>query len=213
MKTSYNKKFEQLQHLLLGAYETFYVWKTLQKEEYNKTYTINNGFWGAVLPALQHEWFIGLARLFENSKYTKNGKVFSMYSLIEEHPDKERVKMAKEFLDKNIKAIENITRIRDHRHAHNNVSFHVDPKESEKKFPIKYSEIEDIFEFTDKMLGILHPDDGHGYSLDHLKEEAERDTKDVIDGLEYFNNKRIEHRNLWVKNGAGTIHFPPKDNS
>lgn len=208
MAISYKQKFEQLQHLLLGAYETFYVWKALQNEKYNELYKINNGFWSAVIPALQHEWFIALARLFENSKYSKSGSVISVYSLIHEHPNKERAAQASDFLHKNKKVIQNISRIRDHRYAHNNANFLVNPKEFEARFSIKYAELEDMFEFSDKLLGLLHPEDGHGYTLDHMKKEAERDTKDAIDGLEYFNAKRKEHREKWRQEG-GDRTFPP----
>jgi hypothetical protein len=209
---TYEEKFKQLQTLLLAAYETFYVWKALQDEKYNDLYKKSSGFWSAIIPALQHEWFIGLARLFEDSQHTRSGKVVSVYSLISEHPNKERAGKASEFLDKNKGVINNIARIRDHRHAHNNANFFVNPKEFEKKFSIKYGDLEGMFEFSDKLLGILHPEDGHGYMLDHLKEEAERDTKDVMEGLQYFNTKRDEHRQKWVKDGIGSIHFPPKNN-
>jgi hypothetical protein len=207
---SYEAKFAQLQTLLLGAYETFYTWKALQNEEYNDLYKINNGFWSAVIPALQHEWFIGLARLFEDSKHSRSGTVVSVYSLIQEHPNKERAQQAKEFVEKNQRVIQNITRIRDHRHAHNNANFLINPKEFEKRFSIKYAELEGMFEFSGKLLGFLHPEDGHGYMLDHLKEEAERDTKDTMGALRYFNTKRKEHREKWVREG-GDPHFPAKD--
>jgi hypothetical protein len=207
---TYKQKFEQLQHLLLGAYATYYTWKALQKEEYNELYRINNDFWSAVIPALQHEWFIGLARLFEDSRYSKSGSVVSVFSLIAEHPNKERAKEAGIFLDKNQKVLKNITRIRDHRHAHNNAEFLINPQDFEKRFSIKYAELDEIFEFSDRILSFLHPEDGHGYVLGHLREEAERDTKDVMDGLEYFNTKRKEHREKWVKDGIGSPAFPPE---
>jgi len=210
---TYEEKFKQLQNLLLAAFETFYTWKTLQNEEYNDLYKINSGFWGAVIPALQHEWFIGLARLFEDSQYARSGAIVSVYSLISEHPNKERAAQATEFLDKNKKVINNIARIRDHRHAHNNANFLVNPKDFEKRFSIKYSELESMFEFSDQLLGILHPEDEHGYMLNHLKEEAERDTKGVVEGLRYFNTKRNEHRQRWLKDRVGSIHFPPKESN
>lgn len=210
MTISYKEKFEQLQHQLLGAYSTFYAWKALQSEKYNGLYSTNNGFWSVVIPALQHEWFLGLARLFEDSSYTRNGSVISVYSLISEHPNKKRAKKAVEFLDQNQNVITNISRVRDHRHAHNNAKFLVNPKEFEARFSIKYAELEDIFDFSDKLLGLLHPDDGHGYMLGHMKEEAERDTKDVMDGLGYFNAKRKAHREKWVQEG-GDLSFSLTD--
>jgi hypothetical protein len=208
---SYEDKFKQLQNLLLGAYETFYVWKALQKEEYNELFPVSNAFWVVTLPALQHEWFMGLARLFEDSSYSKSGAVVSVYSLIQEHPLKERTEIANDFLNKNKVVINNIARIRDYRHAHNNADFLINSKDFEKRFPIKYGEIEDIFEFTDKMLGILHPEDGHGYSLDHMKEEAERHTSDVMVGLKYFYQKREEYRRNWITTRQGKYEFPPEE--
>ncbi len=205
---TYKQKFQQLQHLLLGTYSTFYVWKILQNEEYNCLYKTDNGFWSVVLPALQHEWFIGLARIFEDSKYSKSGAVVSVYSLVMEHPVKERVKEVTLLLSENDKVIKNIARIRDHRYAHNNINFLINPKEFEKKFLIKYSEIERIFEFSDKLLSLLHPEDGHGYMLERLREEAERDSIDVMKSLTFFNKMRDEHRQKWVETGIGDPHFP-----
>lgn len=212
IKVSYKDKFDKLQGLLLSAYTTFYVWKRLQNEKNNDLYNFNKGFWAAVLPALQNDWFIGLARLFEDSRYAQSGEVISVHSLISEHANKRRVEEANEFLIKNSKVIKNIARIRDNRHAHNNARTLVDPKDFEKKFSVRYDELEAMFEFSDKILGILHPEDGHGYMLNHLKEEAERDTDDIIVGLRYFNTKRSNHRQKWVKEGIGSIHFPPKEN-
>ncbi len=208
----YKEKFEQLQHQLLASYSTFYVWKSLQKEEYNEFYKINNGFWSAVIPALQHEWFMGLARVFEDSAYSKKNKIISVHSLIQEHPNKQRAEAAQEFLDKNQKVIKNISRIRDHRHAHNNAKFLVNPEEFENIFSIQYSEIEHMFDFSGKLLSLLHPEDGHGYMLGHMKDEAELHTKDVMDGIRYFNFKRKEHRERYVKEG-GDYQFPPTDQS
>ena len=207
---SYEEKFRQFQSLFLASYETYYVWKALQNEEHNELFSFNNGFWSAVIPALQHEWFIGLARLFEDSVLSKQGTVVSVYALIESHPNQSKVKEASEFFDKNHVVINSITRIRDHRHAHNNMNALMNPKDFEKRFPLKYSEVEDIFEFADRILSILHPEDGHGYMLDHLKEDGERHTKDVIEALRYFNKKRNEYREKWMENG-NNYQFPPKE--
>lgn len=199
MVITYKEKFEQLQHLLLGAYETFYVWKVLQNQEYNELYTKNNGFWSAVIPALQNEWFMGLARLFEDSDDTKSGKVISVYSLTQEHPNKVRAKQASDFIDKNQQVIQNISRFRHVHLAHNNAKFLVNRKEFETRFSIKYIELEEIFKFSDSLLGILHPEEGHSYVLDHMKEVAERDTKDVMHGLVDFDLKREESRKRWIQ--------------
>ncbi len=208
---SYEDKFKQLQHQLLSAYETYYVWKTLQREEYNAVYKLNNGFWSAVLPALQHEWFMGLARIFECSSYSKSGKIISVHSLIETHPNATRAQKATDFLDTNSTVLFNIDRIRDLRYAHNNASYLTNTKVFGSRFEIKYTEIEEVFEFTDKMLGILHPEEDNGYSLDHLKKEAEFHTKDVLTGLKYFNEKRTEYRNNWQANLQQQYEFPPKN--
>lgn len=207
---SYKEKFEQFQHLMLAAFGTFYVWKSLQNEEYNDVYKMDGSFWSAVLPALQHEWFIGLARLFEESRYSSEGRVISVYVLMREHPDSVRVKEVGEFLKRNGRVLNNIARIRDHRHAHNNAQFLISPKDFQKRFEIKYSELEEIFEFANKLLGILHPEDDHGYVLDHLKKEAQTHTEDIVRAVRHFFAERNEHRKKWAHGEVDDPDFPSK---
>ncbi|MFA5172816.1 MAG: hypothetical protein WC435_00225 [Candidatus Paceibacterota bacterium] len=207
---TYKEKFEQLQDLLLGAFNTFYVWKALQTEENNDVYKEDGNFWSVVIPALQHEWFISLARLFEDSRFSDKGKVISVHALIKEHPNSTKVKDAKEFIQKNDRVFKNITRIRDLRHAHNNARFLVSPKGFEKKFELKYGELEEIFEFADKLLEILHPEDNYGYILDHMKDEARIHTEDIIRGLRYFFNERNKYRKRWVNGEVDGPDFPLK---
>lgn len=210
---SYEEKFKKTQDLLLGAFSTYYSWKSLQVPENQNIYNVNNDFWSVTIPALQHEWFLGLARIFEDSSYTRNGQVLSVYSLITNHPDNVRKQQAQDFLDKNKKVLTNIERVRDHFHAHNNLDALMNPKEFELRFSIKYDEIEEIFQFADKLLGILHPEDGHGFVLDHLKEEAEKDTQDVITGLKYFNKKRKDHYQSWTYNSTNIHDFPSEEDT
>jgi hypothetical protein len=44
--------------------------------------------------------------------------------------------------------------------------------------------------------------------LDHLREEAERDTVDVMKSLTFFNKMRDEYRQKWTETGAGSPYFP-----
>ncbi len=207
-EATYREKFDKITNLLLAAYLTFYVWKALQKEENNDVFT-GSEFWTVVIPALQHEWFIGLARLYEDSNYSKRGTVLSVYSLIPEHPDKERAKQAEDFLEKNAATLNSINRVRDHEHAHNNTTHLLKPGELFKRFPLKYHEIEELFEFTDKLLSILNPEEGHSWVVSHLREDAERDTEDVISGLRYFKTQRTKHRERYARGETDDHTFPP----
>lgn len=210
-KISYKDRFGQFQHQAIVAYEAYYVWKALQKPENQEIYNANSGFWSVALLALQNEWFMGLARLYEESSHSQSGKVISVHSLVSDHPNQERAKLAKAFVEQNRPVLNNIARIRDHRLAHNNAQLLTNPKEFEKRFSIKYADLDRIFEFTAELLGILYPDDGHGYALDHLKSEAEHHTDYLIDGLKYFYEQRKEHINKFVRGEINNPTFPPKN--
>ncbi|MDE1945458.1 MAG: hypothetical protein KGI03_04295 [Patescibacteria group bacterium] len=206
----YEKKFEQLQQRLVSAYATFYVWKALQNDAYNKIYKHHNPFWAAVLPALQHEWLIELARVYEDSSWSKAGVVVSAQALAREAPNAARAKEAVDLLQANNSTIQSIGRLRDNQLAHNNARHLSDPKKLLEKFPLKYADIEDVFELTHKILSLLHPEDGHGYMLDHVKKEAEIHTKGLMELVWWVQQKRDQHREEWRKTGVGSIHFPPE---
>ena len=91
---TYKLKFDAIKQQLLGALSTYYLWKTLRDSK--ELYLYNKEFWWLVIPALQNEWFMVLARLHESSQWTKSGKVLSIFSLLQDHPDTERAAKALE---------------------------------------------------------------------------------------------------------------------
>jgi hypothetical protein len=206
---SYAEKFKLLQDHLLAAFQTFEFWKTLQNPENQTVYNKNPAFWNTVFRSMQESWFMGLARIFEDSQYSESGKVLSVFGLVEEHPNQVRAQEARNFISENSAAIANINRIRDHHYAHNNTKHLADPSVLMERFPLKNEEIIKIFHFSDKLLSLLHPDDGNGYVLDHIQDEARRDANDVVAGLKYFNEKRDAHFEDTLNGKGFDFKFPP----
>jgi len=67
----YKSRFEVLYQLLARTHLCFYVWKGLQKKEYEVLFAKNSNFWSAVLFSLLEGWLQSLANTYEESKYSK----------------------------------------------------------------------------------------------------------------------------------------------
>jgi len=207
-KITYTKKFDEFQKLLLNAYNTFAVWKALQNEEYNETYKKHTPFWSAVLYSLQESWLLALARLYEESNYSKAGRVISVSALILDHPNQTRAKKAGTLLKENKTVLENIGKLRHHQLAHNNTAHLIDPKKLLTKFPIKYDEVDKIFKFTAELLSALNPQERHSYTLGSM-DEAKMSTKDLIKNIQYYQAKKREHLDKFTRGEIDSYKFLP----
>jgi hypothetical protein len=110
-KSEYKARFDSLYSNLLGACATFYTWKGLQDKNYEPAYGRAIYFWSATLIALQNEWLLSLAKCFEESSFSKQNKVISVYALLKHHPDSARAKQVEDFLKKHSKVIQPISRL------------------------------------------------------------------------------------------------------
>ena len=185
---TYKLKFDAIKQQLLGALSTYYLWKTLRDSK--ELYLYNKEFWWLVIPALQNEWFMVLARLHESSQWTKSGKVLSIFSLLQDHPDTERAAKAYKFLNDNSEILSKIKSYRHNINAHNNLEVIGNKGKFEADNIILYSEIESFFNFTSEMLSILENNNGVGYMLEHIKDEAKFSGLHTIQALKYFELKK-----------------------
>jgi len=194
---SYESKFNKIKTQLLNAFATFHVWKALQVETNKEIYKDNIGFWSPTIPALEREWLITLARLFEDSRHTKRGDTLSIYSLITEHPDSDKKTAAEAYLLKNKNIYSDIKELRDKHLAHNDLKALMNVRGKGRKLTI--GAIEDMLNFTNELLKILDSDNDRSYSLSVLKQQAETDTEYLIIALKYFHENRDKYLSSLAK--------------
>ncbi|OHA91932.1 MAG: hypothetical protein A3J09_00290 [Candidatus Zambryskibacteria bacterium RIFCSPLOWO2_02_FULL_51_21] len=212
-KAEYKDRFDKLYSNLLGACATFYVWKGLQEKSYETTYSRAIYFWSATLLALQNEWLLSLAKCFEESSFSKNNKVISVYALIKHHPDFARAKKLDDFLNKHKKVIGPISRLRDNQLAHLNAKHLKNPAKLLKKFPIDYGEVEDLLNDFPNLISLLNPEPGIGYGLDNYIKVPVYEAKHVMTQIQYFNQLEKEHLDRFVTGEIDDPNFPPIKNN
>lgn len=172
-KISWNEKtwekgFAVFYKEIQEAFSSFYVWKALQKKEYNKIFEKNGYFWSSVLGSLKTDFLIRLARAYEDSRFTKkDGSVFSAYSICSNIDLPE----AKSILDKNKDLLHKLGDWRDQTLMHNDIN---------PKLPkIKNGDIEKIFGISKKLLPLLDPNKRE-FLFNSFQGSLEKDVKKVI---------------------------------
>ena len=205
----YEKRFEEAYKKLVEAHSFFFVWRALQKEEYNHYWRGTTNFWGAVNSSLNQSWMLSLAKIYENSSYSKNDEVISIYSLVEHQLDAGRKEKAEKLLEDKKEFLKNISIIRHHLLAHNNAEQKIDRTELFKRFPIKYADIEALFVMTEELFHLLHPEPNHSLSMEGFNEKCEQDVKRVMQKMKFWEDEQLKHF-ARIKNGEPYSDFPPK---
>lgn len=205
----YTKRFEKLYSLFTEAYLYFYVWKALQEKEYEKIYQKNSSFWSAVLHSLENTWLSFLAKIYEDSKYSRGNLIISVQALIPFQSDEVRASQAQEIIDNNGVIITNLVELRHNQLAHNNADHLLNPSKILGKHPIKYSEVEDLLKISSEVLSLLNPNTGHGYVYDAFADGCKNDVKNVLAKLEYFESLKSEHLEKFTREEIEDPRFPP----
>jgi len=204
----YKQRFEKAYSLLVEAHVFFFVWKGLQKKEYEQYWKEFN-FWNAVIQALDKSWMLSLAKIYEDSAYSEKDEIISIFSLVEHQLDEERKKKAREILENKKEILKNISIIRHNLGAHNNAKYTLNPNDLFKKFPIKYDEIESLFETTVDIFHLLHPEKDHGLTMDQFNEKCVLDVKMIMKKLKYYDDERQKHYEKCKRNEIPYSVFPP----
>jgi len=205
----YQRRFEVLFKRFNEAHLFFFTWRVLQKKEYEKYWKQESNFWNAVHASLNQSWMMSLAKIYEKSSYSKEDTIISIYSLVKYQSDSERKKEVESFLDENKKVLNNIGIIRHHILAHTNAEHKLTRKELFEKFPIKYGEIEKLFEKTEELFHLLHHQSNHSLSMEGFHEECETDVESLMQKLEFFRKAEKKHFEK-IKNGESYSDFPPE---
>ena len=206
----YKNRFDKLFQLLTRTHLCFYAWKGLQKKEYQPQFDRDKNFWGATMFALEETWLQSLANIYEDSSYSEQDKVISVYSLLKNQKDTKRKSMAEVIVAQNKTILKNVSILRHHQLSHYNANHLLNPKEILKKFPIKYGDIEKLLGITEELLHCLHPDSNHSFSFEGFDKEAERDSTLVMDRIEYYIKQEKKHYDK-MKDGNKYVHFPPPE--
>lgn len=207
----YSEGFEKIYKLFTEAYLVFYVWKGLEDKSFEKTYSRNVAFWNATLLSLENCWLTQLARIYENSKYSDDATVISVYALLPHHTDEERTKNVQNILSENKEIVDNIQRLRHNQLAHNNAKHLQEPSKILTKFPVKYTDVERLLKLTGEILSNLNPKPGHAYAYEMLAENSERDGKSVVEKLEYYEKLHKKHLDRFVGGEIDDPIFPTKE--
>lgn len=209
--TEYKKRFDTLYHYLLEIYATFYSWKSLQDERYELFYDEAKYFWSAVLIALQNEWLLNLAKCFEDSNFAKHDIVISVQALLKHHPDSSRATQVVAILNNHQAVINGILRLRDHQLAHFNADHLSDPKKLLERFPIPFSDVEDLLAQFPELISLMNPASGIGYSLDSFRTEPENEAKYLMEKLRWFKERHKEYMDDFIAGKVSDPFFPPRN--
>lgn len=201
----YEKRFEDAYSLLVEAHSFFFVWRALQKKKYEPYWKGTSNFWSAVISSLNHSWMLSLAKIYEESKYSKRDEIISIYSLVEHQADTTRKSEAKGLLAKRKGLLKNLKSIRNRLLAHNNAKHRADPKELFRKYPIQYAEIEALFEMTEELFHLLHPEPNHSLSMQGFNEKCEKDVEMVMKKMKFWRDELLKHHAKKTYS-----EFPPK---
>lgn len=210
LEEEYKNRFEKLYQLLTRAHLCFYVWKGLKNKGYQPQFDRNKSFWGATMFALEETWLQSLANIYEESSYSKQDRIISVYSLVKNQKDAKRKTTAESIIAKNKIVLKNVSILRNHQLSHYNANHLMNPEDMLKKYPIKYGDIEKLLGITEELLHCLHPDSNHGFSFEGFDKESERDSTLVMDRIDYYLKQEKKHYDK-MRGGGVYIKFPPPE--
>lgn len=184
MEEEIEKNINKVRNHISNVFNRFNVWKTLQNSDYNEIYNRNKYFWGAIINSLQNDFLLSLVKIFEDRKEKDVLSIYYLLNLLPEGLAKEEIK---EKINNRNSVIQNLIVWRNNILAHQNIYFTHNPKEIFEKFPIKNNEIEKLMELLGETLGMIKSlvaNRGEVYSFRLIKEESERDVKNIINNIE-----------------------------
>lgn len=188
------KRIKKLRDSIASIYNQFYAWKALQNKAYNKTYKKQKYFWIATLNALQFNFLMELAKLFEKNKEHKSYTVLSFDLLLDNIEDEDFKNEIYKKIKNKEKSIKNLLGWRNKKLAHNDEDYMIEPDKILENFPLKYQEIESLLELIQEIFSdIVSKYKGKSIkeSFDWvLKEESEKNTEYIVELIEEGRKKK-----------------------
>ena len=180
MEKDFERNVRKVTDYISSVFNDFYVWKSLQKKEYNEIYKENTYFWNATLPSLQFSYLMGLAKLFDKRKQKDVLSIYYLIDLIQEKNEKNKIK---EEIHKYQSSIKNLVIWRNKILAHCSVFFAHNSRKLFERFPIKGEELENLMNLLEKVLGTIdsaRTKIGQRYDFRIIKEGSQRDAENII---------------------------------
>lgn len=175
------KIFKRLSYLVFQIMHQFFVWRHLQRPEYDSAYKDRKHFWTTVIIALYEAFLLNLANIFDE----KDKRVLSVYTFLEKLKDKTKRQTLVDLVHsaKYENALKRLSQWRNNMLAHKNMHFVLNPKELTARFPFTYEEIENLLELLLVILSQtkrdFDPKDATNYSAYYRK--VDEDCKDHTD--------------------------------
>jgi len=209
-KNDFDNYITKVRNNVSNIHNGFYVWRGLNKKEYNETYNKNKYFWGIVLSSLRLDWLLGIAKIFEEPK--ENKEVISIPFLLKFVPEGDKKEKIKKEIDKQKPILGNLWEWRCKILAHHDKVVADNQKDFYEEYSIKGGDIENLLISIKDILGLIKSsmlDHSEVYSFKIFQEESERDDEQIIKKLEYFDQERKKHMEKFIKGEVDNLNFPP----
>jgi len=181
----FNDYIEEVNSNTSNIYNAFYLWKNLNNARYNNIYNRYRYFWAITISSLQLNWLLGISKLFEESKRSKEEVISIPFLLkfIPEGKDKEKIKKE---IDNQKPVVKNLWKWRNKILAHQDKVVADNIKDFYKEYPVKGKQIEELLSSIAKILGMIKSTTtNHStfYSYSLFKENSKRDLDGIISKL------------------------------
>ncbi len=180
-----NKNFEQylkkIRNNISNIYNQFYTFKALRNKDNEEVYNQNKYFWGIIIYSLENNFFLNLAKLFENKS-----DVVSIYSLLDFIQDVKEKRKIEQKIKQYQPILNRLWKWRCKIFAHEDEETFLNPKKFYKDYPLKYDDIEKLLDLIKELLGDIESvvrGKGHSYCYKVFEKESQTDVEDIIKKL------------------------------
>lgn len=186
-----NKKdFNNFNNYVFEISHQFYIWRFLQNSKNTSGYNQRGHFWKTLLSSLHNSFLLNIALIFSHT----DKKCLNIYTFLEKIKDEQiRNEVSEKLEEDNCKKIRTkLKRWRDNHLAHKNEKLINTPGELEKRWNLKYQDIENLLEFLI-------------YTLNSSKEE-----NDITDYFKYYSEleeRCKEHTKFVLQYGLNTPEY------
>lgn len=180
-----NKDFKdyikKVNNNICNIYTAFYLSKNIiENSKFTNIYERYPYFWGMILSSLSSKYLLGIAKLFEESKKNKE-EVISIPFLLEFIPEEKDKEKIKKEIDNQKPVLKNIKKWRNKILAHQDRIVSDNIKDFNKKYKVKFAQIENLFSSIEKILRIIQPKIYNDFSL--IKNGCKRESDNIIGKL------------------------------
>lgn len=205
---------KQLTNKIANAFNTFYLWESLQKKEYENLWNKNRYFWGVISVSLQLSTFLLPSMIFE--KLEKGKEVISIPFLLSFIPEGENKKKIEEKIKKQESILNKLWKWRCKIFVHQDVIVAGNTVDFCKEYPITKEEMEKILMSAQNILGMIKSTisgEGHSFIFRNFEEGAQIDAEQIMEAVRYFFQEKEKYLEKIIRGeiGVDEYRFPPLD--